>query len=160
MPRHEEGIELENWVKGHEPGDELGWKSAFWNQILFVRDQLPKLFFTTYEDYKKNPTMVVGTHTSKSIVLPVYSIKIPGLEVRMRDNFYDWNVSIRADWPVLDNFHGLIKKGKSPYRGNFEGFMDDWIFGSYNRNPREFSVELENSYEVYAFLLIVTSCFP
>ena len=156
MPLHEEGVLLQDWANAHEPKDEMLWKRGYWDQIVFVRDEIHRLFVVTYEESKKNPVMVVSTHTSKSIELPVYSIKIPGIEVRMRYNFYDWKVSIRSDLPVPDVFHNIINKGEKVHQVYFEGFQNDWIFGSYREDPHQFSVEIGNEYNLYAFILAFT----
>lgn len=155
MPLHEEGVPLQEWADAHNPGDEMLWRPGFWKQITFVRDHIHRLFVVTYVESKKNPVMVVSTHTSKSIELPVYSIKIPGIEVRMRYNFYDWKVSIRSELPVPDVFHNIIKRDEKVHQVYFEGFQDDWIFGSYNQDPRRFSVEIGNAYDLYAFILAI-----
>lgn len=156
MPLHEEGIPLQEWANAREPGDNMLWKSGYWEQILFVRDVLPQLFFESYEEYKNHPIMVVGTHVSKSISLPVFSIKKDDLEVRMRYNFFDWKVSVRSAIPVPDVFSRRIKRDQKIHRVYFEGFQDDWIFGSYNEDPRQFSVKINSEHDVYAFLLAIT----
>jgi hypothetical protein len=42
------------------------------------------------------------------------------------------------------------------YPGYFEGFQNDWIFGSYNEDPHQFSVEIGYKYDLYAFILMIT----
>lgn len=74
----------------------------------------------------------------------------------MRDNFYDWKVSIQSEVPLHDNFHGVVRKAEKLHPVYFEGFQGEWVFGSYNQNPRQFSVEIQNDYDLYAFILIVT----
>lgn len=152
---YEDGVPLQGWANTNKPKDEMLWKSGYWSQIVFVRDQIHCLFVVTYKESKENPVRVVGTHISKSIQLPVYSIKIPGLEVRMRCNFYDWKVSIRSEVPIPDVFHNIIKKDEKVHPVYFEGFQGDWIFGSYDEDPRQFSVEIGNEYDLYAFFLVI-----
>jgi hypothetical protein len=156
MPLHKEGTPLQDWINAHNPKNEMVWKDSFWDQVSFVRDQIHRLFVVIYEESKKNPVMVVSTHTSKSIQLPVYSIKIHGIEVRMRNNFHDWKVSIRSAHPVPDVFHHIIKKDETLHAVYFEGFQSDWIFGSYNNNPCQFSVEIYDKYDLYTFILVIT----
>lgn len=153
---HVEGVELQEWANAHEPKDGMLWKRGYWDQITFVRDTLPQVFFKTYTQFKANPVRVVGDHTSKSIDLPVYSIKVGDLEIRMRYNFYDWQVSVRSEKSIPDTFFSLINKDEVIHNVYFEGFERNWIFGSYNQNPQEFSVEIGDEYKLYAFMRIVS----
>ncbi|HJY98888.1 MAG TPA: hypothetical protein VJ227_04190 [Patescibacteria group bacterium] len=148
-------IPLQDWANAFEPGDEMLWKRGYWEQIVFVRDEIHRLFVATYEESKRNPVMVVSMHTSKSIRLPVYNIKVPGIEIWMRYNFFDWKVSIRSERPVPDVFHNIIRKDVKIHEVYFEGFSKDWIFGSYDENPCQFSVEVRTDYDLYAFLLVI-----
>jgi hypothetical protein len=92
-----------NWLApnpqnpNYEPIDRLkeaglfGAKAA-WSQAFFCRDALPWLLNCEQPE-------VVGTHTSKSICLPVYRFAwndIP-LTVTMRDNFCNWVVDIESE---------------------------------------------------------------
>ena|SRR5688572_17539819 len=156
---YEEGQDLQEWANKNQPGKRSS--GGFWQQIIFVRDDLPDIFYVPaegsnpFEDHNPYSARVVGTHTSSKILLPVYSIKADSLEVRMRNNFAHWHVSIRSENPVLGPFYNLIRNDAVIHPVYFGGFTDDWVFGSYNQNPREFSVRIRLWNKLYAFLLIV-----
>lgn len=83
-------IDLLTWMRIYEPKNEMCYKNGYWSQTIFVRDEINKLFYPKYEDYKANPVKVISTHRSKSIILPVYYIFLEkyNTKIIMRNNFY------------------------------------------------------------------------
>ena len=71
--------------------DRMLWKGAALRQIEEFKALAAGLGF---------PWQIVGSHTSKSIQLPVLRISIGGAEVYVRDNFYDSNVCVIAEQPI------------------------------------------------------------
>lgn len=55
------------------------------------------------------PWDVVGSHTSKSIKLPVLRFSCSGAEVYLRDNFHDVNICVVAEAPITVSFRGLFE---------------------------------------------------
>lgn len=51
---------------------------------------------------------VVGSHTSKSIDLPVVRFKINGTMFFLRDNFYDTNICVRAKKPITLSYADFL----------------------------------------------------
>ena len=73
---------LLQWMRSSEIDDSMCWKNAAERQMCFVRDVL-------CTDLLKVPVFVVSTHTSKSILLPVYRFRLQnGIIVTARENFY------------------------------------------------------------------------
>ena len=81
---------------------------------------------------------IVGSHTSKSIVLPVMQFVIGDLTVTVRDNFHDVNFLVRCEKDLDIPFHFLydshgyqwyrdiiVKKRGYCYRGWSDAEMDD-----------------------------------
>lgn len=136
------------------------------SQIMFIRDRILPLLVRDvgYEDRKRGDRqcLVVSSHNSKSTKLPVYHIKGDDCEVWMRGNYYDWKVSVRSSRPVedvLSLLSPLVSSGKDTAISDvyFEGFADEWIFGAWDDNPREFSIELSYSFEpLWAFMYMLT----
>ncbi len=152
---HAEGVDLQEWANAHKPDDDLIYRDGYWHQIIFVRDRLPQPLFGSYEEYKANPVRVVGDHTSKSVLLPVYSIKFAPLEIRMRYNFYDWKVSVVSQVPIRSNFYPFLFRDEAVHPVYFEGFTNDWVFGSYSADNTKFSVEISNEHMLFAFMAIL-----
>lgn len=147
---------LQEWINENEPGDEYYAKGAALSQLLFLRDQIRFLFAKNYEEVRENPTQVVSTHRSKSVSLPVYRISVSGLELTIRGNFHDWKVSVKSDRPVVANFLSLFRKDERINSVYCEGFREEWVYGSYNENLKQFTVEVRDNYQLYTFLYILS----
>jgi hypothetical protein len=147
--------DLALWATNHEPGDDMLGKPAYWRQVMFMRNQVRDLFFPIEENIY--PVRVVGTHHSKSIELPVYSLAVPGLvEVRLRNNFYDWKISVKTNRRLPDLFMGLFDTLVAPPAIYCQGFTADWVFGPYAQNSSQFSLEIFDDYKAYTFLYILS----
>ncbi|WCF11591.1 hypothetical protein NDS46_30055 (plasmid) [Paenibacillus thiaminolyticus] len=148
-------IDLQNWSIKNEPSKEMFFHIYYWNQILFVRDRLTAVFGSIVDG--RGLINVVGTHVSKSIVLPVYQIEVKelGLLLTMRGNFYDWKVSVLSKTPIVCDFMNLIDGSKKWSSHYCEGFKNEQIFGSYNENKREFTVEISDDFSLYTFIWLL-----
>jgi hypothetical protein len=76
----------------------MSYGNAAVSQMIFFRDKIGPMFLhrdTPTEEFNALTT-IAGFHHSKSIDLPVYHLIRPFIEVHARDNFYNWNVTIRA----------------------------------------------------------------
>jgi hypothetical protein len=152
-------------------------------QVHFVRDVLAGLFWAgvPYEQRAaaeprnncKETAYVIGEHTSKSVRLPVYSLERPdlGLQVVLRDNYHDWNVSVISETPITTDLRGFEldyfrKEDRERYPDGyrpggswgycyFQGFPREVQFGPYSENPRRFSLCIEDTYQMYTFLRLI-----
>lgn len=144
-------------------------------QVHFVRDTLGGLFWSDipYDARpiatpraSKESAWVIGEHRSKSVRLPVYSLERPdlGLQVVLRDNYYNWNVSVVSEIPVaasiLEGFRldFTSEDERAKYRPGdywdylfFEGFPSDLMFGPHSLNARRFSIAIGNEFALYTF---------
>ena len=102
---------------------------------------------------------VTGTHTSKSIVLPVLELRYGGLTITMRYNGFDWTVSIKSMRPI--KIPDGIFDSSPEARIFYQGFREDQIYGTYTENNRQFSIAVD-SYEhlVLLFYMIRVSLQP
>jgi hypothetical protein len=91
-------------------------------------------------------------------VLPVYQIhRDPEVTVTMRDNFYNWKISVDAHLPVKDIFYTLINREEVIRPVYCEGFKEEWVYGSFKQNARHFTVEMHSDYGVWAFLFLLST---
>jgi len=154
-------VPLVYWLKENKPAKEMFWYNNFWNQVVFVRDELPKTLvpknkFEQYDRVSKD-IHVISDHTSKSILLPVYELNHYDAELKliMRNNFYDWKVSVTSTRPIKANF-GNIFDPKQPVPSVYcQGFLDSWIFGPYAENPKQFTVEIKDRNELFICLWLI-----
>jgi hypothetical protein len=147
---------LQLWAMAHQPDEEMRWKDAFWEQIMFVRDQIASLLSRSYEEFGHTLPDVAGEHTSKSIKCPVYylDLKRDGVKVWMRYNFYDWNISIQSEQPITCDFLGVFDDDPEvDYR--FCQGMEDKKFGYYRENNKQFTVYIASDYDVYTFFRVL-----
>lgn len=161
---------LQTWMADNEPNETLIYRNGFSKQCIFVRDVLMfGLFFELCSPHKEMQSMsfdkrskvydsfvpnVIGTHTSKSVKLPVMEIDLAkfGVKIILRYNFYDWCLSVESVKDVECDFLDLI----TDKEGCFEGFPQDRIYAGYSEsNKRNFSVVLKDKYQVYMFVYIL-----
>ena len=154
---------LQAWADKNDPSKtNLIWKDGFWDQIIFVRDMIPGLAYSAYDhDYAITDGIVksigvISTHTSKSLLLPVYHMTMPNGDVFvMRYNFYDWKVSVNSDSEFAADFMDLFDSTAEIHDCYCEGFPTEWVYGSYAANKKQFTIELRSGmYEIYVFFRI------
>lgn len=156
------------------------------HQLHFVRDNLCGMLWADIKYDKREhesertdrpvTCFVIGEHTSKSVNLPVYSLERPdlGLQIVLRDNYHDWNVSVISEKPipaeVIKGFEmdfSESDKKRFAERGQqwrpgwswgycyFQGFPEEVQFGPYSQNPRKFSLCIGSEYSVYTFVWLI-----
>lgn len=174
------------WLKEHEETDLIyagaGGKPSL-HQVHFVRDTLSSIvnMGIRYEDLPKTDIglgyeerdagFVISEHGSKSVRLPVYLLERAdlGLKFVLRNNFYDWNITVVSELPVMADLEGFAtdisprekEEGRWQRPGDywgycfFQGFPDDMCLGPYAMDQSRFSIWMGTDYEVYAFVRLV-----
>lgn len=141
---------LQEWFASRnyfEDPSTLIYYGAAKDQVMFFRDRVHPVLVPDYSVRQEAPPLVVGTHMSKSVTLPVYCIKAPNFTLYARDNFYDWKVTIIANKVLEDTFGDLIGRGGALGREvnhacYFEGFEDAWVLGTFADDQQSFSTEV------------------
>lgn len=153
-------VPLQEWANANVPAEELIWGNGYWQQIMFVRDKVLQLFCLSYEEYKKlsqDGLRVISTHTSKSVLLPVYKIALPdGTEFTLRYNFHNWKISVNSPTPVEYDFMDLFDPNEDINPVYCEGFLDNNVYGPYVNNTGAFTIELYDDYSVWTFFYLYT----
>lgn len=149
-------VDLLSWSRVNLPDDNMLYKDRYWRQVMFVRDTLPCLLAKGYDDFKNIKVNVINTHRSKSIDLPVYELTIPdiGMKLIMRNNFYDWKVSVISEEEV-DIIPGDLFKDIEIQKKYCEGFKQEYVFGKYTDNKKQFTVEIEDDNKLVIFLYLI-----
>ena len=153
-------VPLTEWKSDNPVSETMGWKDAAYDQFSFF-GVLPRCFMKR-EEWRDEKTArssfpyVIGTHTSKSITLPVVEYRTPsGIVFTIRENFYDYKISVKSPHPIRCDFDDLFDPTRVIHSVYFEGFPKDRVYGSYQQNPQQFSVELTSEGEVYVFMWLV-----
>jgi hypothetical protein len=145
---------LQEWALSNIPADNLIYKKGYWEQIMFVRDRISYLL-------PKSTIEVISTHTSKSVLLPVYKILWNGFTFIMRDNFHDWKISIESPYSLKGkiDFLNLFDKNKDINAVYCEGFPRELVFPPFSKNDENFTIELYDDYGVYTLFWIISQAF-
>ena len=156
-----EGVPLGYWVKTNPVKDSMIFKESYKKQIDFVKHDLSIFFRYQGEDH----IHVISDHTSKSIKLPVYLCDAIEIKFVLRNNFYNWKLSVISPEPLNINFDGLFMTDPpidKEYTGDplhpvyFEGFPEDLIFGYYQGSDKKrWSAEIQNNYLLWTTIFLV-----
>lgn len=148
-------MNLLEWSRANEPGETMLWKTAFWNQVMFIRDVVAPRLEHAFEMERQSCATVVSTHRSKSIVCPVYSLRTPAFHAWARYNFYDWNVSVQSAKPVVAEF-GPLFDDETGYGYCYMQGMEDKKFPRFRESPSRFTVCIGDHHEMFAFVHLLT----
>lgn len=126
-------MHLKAWSEQNTVPDEMTWKGGV---APMFKD------FVEFANIVGGEPMVISTHRSKSIRLPVVQVTTPyGVRITMRDNFHDIKVSVEAPKPVKENLFGLAAGADSYlHRVYFEGFPSEFIFDPFVPGATKFSL--------------------
>lgn len=149
---------LQDWAEAHKPSETMFYKDGYWDQIIFVRDDVPNALARSFEEYRalKSSVVVIGEHTSKSVRLPVFRVMLAdGTAFTMRCNFHDWKISVESSRDVDANFMGIFDPNLRISDVYCEGFPEELVYGPYAENKRRFTAELSRcNHSVFTFLWI------
>jgi len=150
-------VDVTAWMRVNEPKKDLIYGERIWTQVSFVRDVLCNLWMPDYEYWDDNPVLVISTHMSKSVRLPVYQINLEkyGLEIVLRNNFHDWKVSIKSKRPLEFDYMELFDPTEVFYSQFCEGFPKSKVYGSYEQNQSQFTIEIVSQYNLYTFMFLL-----
>ena len=148
-------IPLVTWCRVNEPDTNLLYKDRFGPQISFVSDIIHPMFFKTAHELLDNPILVISTHHSKSVVLPVYQIKTCFATFTLRNNFYDWKLSVDSVIPLYFDIMDLFDEKAEIPEVYCEGFPTELVYSSFSKNNRRFTCELKTNYDLYTFFYLL-----
>jgi hypothetical protein len=156
---------LQDWIDRAYPADTICPA-----QCLYVRDVIAPMLWRDcsrsrsglHEEVRRR-TAVVSSHRSRSVRLPVYDIVRPeiGIRVVLRDNFFNWKMSVVSESPIDVDLRGLCWTSPPPPPEpddlvHFEGFPADLVFPHYDVSDRKrWSAELGNQEVLWATMFLV-----
>lgn len=154
-----EAVYLQYWMRKWQLDENLSFRDEAIRQASWVREKIAGYLL-------KSKCFVVSTHNSKSCVLPVYYIKMRnGVKVIMRNNFFDWKVSVEipseyADLPsnyIPDDClsYSVVENTTDKIANCYlEGFKPEWCYGSYKpKKPgKKFTIEVPDDEQLFCVL--------
>ena len=150
-------VDLSAWIRVNEPDKSLSYGKYLKRQVYFVRDYLYLMMTEDYLERRENPPMVISTHVSKNVKIPVYqfNLKNYGMEIILWSNFYTWIISINSEKPVECDFMELFDPEKVIPHYYCEGVPKNKVFGCYEKNHSQFTLEITFFQEVYVFFFLL-----
>ncbi len=132
---------MQEWMSANEPNDELIFKRAWVNQLVFLRDRAAPYLAADHPE-------VIGVHRSKSCRLPVVQVKRPGLTVTMRGNFYNWTFSVTSKHPAAVG--DLVQDRAQNVLPNLcEGFPEELVYGPIDDDASRFTCHVWDPPEIF-----------
>jgi hypothetical protein len=164
IPTVEKPVPLYTWWVENTIKDEMLWKKAATNQMHFV-DDLNGLMQNKLKESERKQVQVISEHVSKSILLPVYLLQRGDLQIILRENFYNWKMSVICSRKIDANFDGLFHTTppiEPDYTSNeladvyFEGFPKDLIFDYYEETDKKvWSAKLHNDQILWTTVYLI-----
>lgn len=166
-------IPLLQWIDENVIADTMCYKKAAEDQFGFMSTKIPRLLSKSIEEYlgiKNCCINVISTHVSKSILLPVYELRFRDCTFILRDNFYNWKISVKLSYKcpclIYSDFDRLFNPEYKVPSVYCEGFHVNDVYGSFNEYVKEvtsgksypnrkFTVELYSQWEVYTFFYVL-----
>ena len=150
-------VDVTAWIRVNKPDPCFVYAEGLGDQVCFVRDQINSLLRPNYDEYEKYPPMVISTHYSKSIKLPVYQIYLENydIEIILRYNFYNWKISVKSKKELDFDFMGLFNPEEEISDVYCEGFPKDKVYGSFASDSSKFTIEIISKYNVYTFFYLL-----
>jgi hypothetical protein len=160
-------VPIQDWYNSVTTKDSMIYKGASTEQMMFIRDTLAYALSRGlfYED--RVIPQVISTHRSKSVDLPVAELSRPdlGLTIVVRNNFYNWKLSVETAAPLACDFTGLFITSppvEPDYTGDhlhpvyFEGFPRERIHGYYDTSDRmKWSAEIGGDYGLMTTIFLI-----
>lgn len=139
-------MDLHIWIETHKAEDKMLWKRSAESQCaLFL-------------EWAKGAARaeVVSQHRSKSIDLPVVLFTYAnGARAQIRDNFYDFKVSVWSPAPVA--LPASIDGSQEISDCYCEGFPRGTVLGAHVKNPCAFTVKVHRKEDVMALLGVIAA---
>ena len=154
-------VDLSVWIRENEPDENLVYGKHLKEQVAFVRDVIYLTLIDDFFERKGNPPMVVSTHVSKGVTLPVYRFNLRryDMEVFIWSNFYTWIISVNSKDPVECDFMGVFDPKKEIHYSSCEGMPKGKVFDCYEKDHSHFTFEITFFKDVYVFFFLLKHYF-
>ena len=149
-------VDVTAWMRVNIPDENSLYAKEFLEQVDFIRNHIDDLI----NDQNDNLPMVISTYRVKSVKLPVYCISNEeyGVEIVLKNNFYDWKVSVKSEKPIFFDFKDLFDISKTIYPYNCDGFPTDKVYECYNKNQSRFTFSIISEYDLYTVIYLIRKC--
>ena len=148
-------VDIITWLGMNDAGEATSWEKKQKEQIYFVKNTIMKIFFPTYNEWSEHTVLVLATHTIKSVLLPIYQLKLAkyGIEMVLRGDFTDWILSVNSEKEL-----SLDKTLSNQEELDFKKYKEipkSKLYSSYSKNQKKFTVRIRNDYELFTFMFLL-----
>lgn len=153
-------VDLIAWLRVNDPDEYLVFGKKLGNQVGFVKDDICDILSRIGKIKQEIVPLVIAVHYSNSVKLPVYQINLEkyGVEIVLRNNFYDWVISIKSEKPLDFEVMGLLEKHvRQPNYFGSSGIPFNKLYGAYAENKSQFTFEIRKDYDLYAYMYLLAS---
>lgn len=157
-------MQLHEWAHANHPSNNMLFRECLSAQLNTIFGQVVPLLFVR-GNYCE--VAVIATHRSKSIDFPVMEITatafgsgLPWVRLTLRDNTFDWKVSVESAVPLNITPKDLFDPTVAHASCYCEGFPASRVFDAYAQNHSRFTVEISSSKNLVAFVEQIASFEP
>lgn len=149
-------VDLTAWARVNYPDPNLKYGKGLFTQERFVSDEIWPMFYKDHGNKRDIRPMIIGTHISNSVILPIIQLNIPkyGLEIVMCCDFYKWTISIASDKPVLLDHMGIFS---SSQKIKVTPLPQEKVYKPYLLCKEKFTLQLSSNYRVYTFFFLLAN---
>ncbi len=141
---------MDFWL-ANQPKDNLIYKDTAWRQ----RDYFEKMGHMLERVSGQSVELeVAGSHRSKSVILPVVEFKLPNASIVVRDNLYNFAVSVTSPGkPVPKAMLDAVSDGEATSACYCEGFPQERVYGSQDQNPEQFTTHIWDK-DLFSYFMV------
>jgi hypothetical protein len=155
--------QLYRWVNDNNPPEDAKFGKGWWDYI--------ETLYRLAALLDAHEASVIATYAvdtpppQERIMMPAVVLEKPGIAIALRFDFgrnptrdmREWIVSVERRSPYLGPTFGLFDLDEDLRALPVTGLAQEgWLFGSYRANPARFTCALENEWDLWALLRIVT----
>ena len=134
----------------------MSYGKGWWDYVEILRCLSDKFEIAELE--------VVGTYVMKTpppqeeLLMPVVKLKMDSVELIVKYDFgvfpAKWTISVKGSRSTIGSTFGLFENVDLRQR-TITGFASDWVYPPYSESPSRFSCELDDEWDVAAFIWLV-----
>ncbi len=151
-------ILFNKWVNDNNPDSSLSYGKGWWDYIEFIR--------LICDKFNCSKISVVSTYIMETpppqekLLMPVVLLKIKQIQFIMKTDFgvlppY-WTLSIIRNDDSDFKTYGIFNTKEDLRRPSIPGFCKEWIFPPYSKSHTKFTCRVDDEWDVYALIKIIT----
>ena len=154
-----EPVLFDQWVHENNPNPQLSYGKGWWDFIEVARALAEKL---EIQDVSVVATFVLHTpYPAEELVSPVVRLVSPQVRVFLKEAFGQfsapWTLSAeRVSSSPVSHLELFLAEEELTDRC-LRGLEPEWVFPTYARSPGLFTARLDDPYDVYAVLRLLTA---